>query len=824
MEPLIRDVRYGVRSLLRAPAFTAVAIITIALGIGVNSTIFSLVNAVLFRPLPVDSPEELVDVYGHTATSSSHDSNSYLNFVDYREQTETLSGLMAYTNFFANLSIGGSSELVIGEIVSRDYFNLLGVQPEIGRAFSPDEFVAAGANPVAILSHPFWQTRFAADPEITGRTLRLNGITYAIVGVAPEGFGGMFPAVTAQMWIPVTMVEEVEPLGNRRGTGSGPGANMLERRGQHFLWVKGRMKPDVSVGEVRAELENIAARLEAEYPETNELERVAVLATNDVALNPDFDSTVAPAGMVLLGAVGLVLLVACANLANMMLSRASGRRRELAVRHTLGAGPGRLVRQMLTESMILALAGGVVAMAIAFGLARIIARLQPPLPIDIGLDITPDWRVLAFTLFVACATGVAFGLVPALRAARPDLVPALKGSNEGDGRRRWWSLRNALVVGQVAVSVVVLVAGALLARSLSKAGEVDMGYDTDHIAYLSLAMEMNGYSPEEAGTLLEAGRQRLMALPQVEQVGMASRMPLELNNNGFGIFIDGHQESNTDRPYIIDGASVDQHYFDALDLTIISGRGVLETDREQRARVAVVTETMADRYWTGEDAVGREFRTSWEGEPYRIVGIVEDYKVDTPGESPKPYIHVPLPRETVFAGLLVRTTTPASESVAALEQEMRALDPNLVFLATGTVRGLADVRLFPIRAGAWLIGVFGVLALVLAAVGLYGVVSYSVSRRYREIGIRKALGAETSNVVSMVLQQGMVLVGVGALLGIVLAAASARFLSSVLFVGALDPLSFVLACGVLIAIALLANWIPAHRASNIDPLIAVKAE
>lgn len=824
MESLIRDIRYGVRSLLRAPAFTGVAIITIALGIGVNSTIFSLVNAVLFRPLPVDSPEELVDVYGRTATSSSHDSNSYLNFVDYQEQSETLSGLMAYTNFFANLSIGGSSELVIGEIVSRDYFGLLGVQPEIGRAFSPDEFTAVGASPVAILSHPFWQTRFAADPDIAGRTLRLNGITYTIVGVAPEEFGGMFPAVTAQMWIPLTMVEEVEPLGNNRGTGSGPGANMLERRGQHFLWVKGRMKPDVSVGEVRAELENIAARLEAEYPQTNELERVAVLATNDVALNPDFDSTVAPAGMVLLGAVGLVLLVACANLANMMLSRSSGRRRELAVRHTLGAGSGRLVRQMLTESMMLALAGGVAAMALAFGLARLIARLQPPLPIDIGLDITPDWRVLLFTLLVACVTGVAFGLVPAVRAARPDLVPALKGSNEGDGRRRWWSLRNALVVGQVAVSVVVLVAGALLARSLGKAGDVDMGYDTDHIAYLSLAMEMNGYTPEEAGALLEAGRLRLMELPQVEEVGMASRMPLELNNNGFGLFIDGHQESNTDRPYIVDGASIDQRYFDALGLTILAGRGILESDRDQRARVVVVTETMADRYWEGEDPIGREFRTSWEGEPYRIVGVVEDYKVDTPGEAATPYLHVPLPKETVFAGLLIRTTTPASESVAALEQEMRALDPNLVFLATGTVRGLADVRLFPIRAGAWLIGVFGVLALVLASVGLYGVVSYSVSRRYREIGIRKALGAETSNVVSMVLQQGMILVGAGAMLGVVLAAASARFLSSVLFVGALDLVSFGLACGVLVAIALLANWIPAYRASNIDPLIAVKAE
>lgn len=823
MEALIHDLRYGLRSLLRVPGFSLVAIITIALGVGVNSTIFSLVNAVLFRPLPVDRPGQLVDVYGHTATSSSHDSNSYLDFVDYRDQTETLSGLMAYTNFFANLSIGGSSELVVGELVSRDYFGVLGVQAALGRTFAPDEFAAVGASPVAVLSHTFWRTRFGADPDILDRTLRLNGITYSVIGVAPESFGGMFPAASVHMWIPVTMIEEVEPFGNQRGS-SGVGDNRLERRGQRFLWIKGRMKPDVTVAQVRSEMENIAARLEAEYPETNEFERVAVLRTNDVALNPDLDAAVVPAGMVLLGAVGLVLLVACANLANMMLSRASSRQRELALRHTLGAGQGRLIRQMLTESMMLAMAGGAVAMALAYWLARLIARFQPPLPFDIGLDIAPDWRVLVFTFVIACVAGIAFGLVPAIRASRPDLVPALKGLTGEDGQRSWFSLRNALVVGQVAVSLVVLVSGALLARSLGAAANVDMGYDVDRTAYLSLAMEMNGYEAKEAGALLEAGRLRIEALPQVAAVGMASRMPLELNNNGFGIFIDGHQQAADSSPYRIDGASIDQHYFDALNLTVVSGRGIQETDRDPRARVAVVTQAMANRYWPGEDAVGREFRTSWEGEPYRIVGIVEDYKVDTPGEAPTPYIHVPLRKEMVFAGLIVRTTIPAAGSVRALEREMRALDPELVFLATGTFRELVDVRVFPIRAGAWLIGVFGLLALVLASVGLYGVVSYSVSRRQREIGIRKALGAETSMVVRMILRQGMIPVGVGAAIGLGLAAISGRVLSSVLFVGAFDPVSFAAALGVLAAVAALANWIPARRASRIDPMVAVKAE
>lgn len=825
MERLRQDLTYALRGLGKSPGFTAVAIVTLALGIGVNSSIFSLVNAVLLKPLPVERPSELVDVYGHNVNDTSHGTSSYPDFADFREQSETLSDLMGYSNFFANLSIDGSSELVVGEIVTESYFSLLGVRPAIGRGFSPEEYAAAGAFPVAVLSHPFWQTRFGADPGILGRTFRMNGIVYTVVGVAPEGFGGMFPAVSAQMWIPTAMVEEVEPLGNQRGSGRSPGATRLERRSQRWLWMKGRMEPGVEVEQVQAELAGIAARLAEQYPESNELERITVLATNDVSINPDFDKTVMPVGMVLLGAVGLVLLVACANLANMMLARASSRRRELAIRLAMGASRARLIRQLLTESMVLALAGGLAALGVAASLTGVLGRLQPPLPIEIGLDVSPDWRVLIFTLAAAVATGLVFGMVPALRASRPDLVPALKDAGETDARAgRRVELRDGLVVVQVAVSLVLLVSGALLVRSLGAAGRVNVGYDMDRVAYLGLAMEMNGYDAQRAGVFYETGRVRLQSLPQVEAVGLTSRVPLSLNNNGFGIFIDGHQTAGDDRPYIMDGARVDEGYFDALDLTILSGRGIEPADREEARRVAVVTQTMASRYWPGEDAVGREFRTSWEGTPYQIVGIVEDYKVDTPGEAPKPYIHLPLPREGVYANYLVRTNTPAETVVPILEGELRALDRDLVFLETGTERRLAEVRLFPIRAGAWLIGAFGALALLLAAVGLYGVIGYSVSRRVREIGIRKALGAETNRVVRLVLSQGLVLVGVGGLLGVVLAALGARVLSSMLYVGSFDPISFGIAFGVLVVVAALANWIPARRASRVDPMVALRAE
>jgi len=825
METLIQDLHYTLRGLRRSPGFALVALLTLALGIGVNSTIFSLVNAVLFRPLPVERPEELVDIYGHTATSATHDTHSYPNYLDYRAQATSLTGLAGYTNFFAHLTLDGGSELVVGELVTEDYFPTLGIRPLLGRAFTPEEYAAPGAAPVAVLSHRVWQNRFAARGDVVGRQFRMNGTVYTVIGVAPSNFGGMIPAVTAQMWIPTAMVEQVEPLGNQRTSGRSIGATRLERRGQHWLWLKGRTKPGVEVGQVRSELEGIGAGLATAYPETNAQERITLIPSSDVRINPDIDGTLVPAGLVLVGAVALVLVVACANLANLMLARAAGRGREIALRLALGARRSRLMRQLLTESLTLALAGGLVALVLATWLAGVIARVQPPLPIDLGLQVSPDWRVLAFTMTAAVVTGVVFGLVPALRASRPDLVPALKEQAVwGHARKRRIELRDGLVVVQMAVSLVLLVAGALLVRSLAAAAQVDLGYPADRVAHLALPLEMNGYDRERAGRFLESARLRLEAMPQVAAVGMASRVPLSLNNNGFSLLVDGRQTSATDRPYVLDGAYVDEHYHGALGLTLVAGRGIEPADRDGPDRVAVINRTMAERYWPGEDAVGREFRLRWGGDPYRIVGIVADYKVNTPGESPTPYMHLPLGRRELYADILVRTRAPAAELVPVLERELRALDPDLVFLDTGSMRELVDVRLFPVRAGAWLIGVFGVLALVVAAIGLYGVIGYSVSRRVREIGIRKALGAEPRRLVGMVLGEGMVLVGVGGVIGAALAAFGARFLSSVLFVPPFDAASFGLALGVLAAVALIANGIPAGRAARVDPMVALREQ
>lgn len=825
METLLQDIRYALRGLRRAPGFTLVAVLTLALGVGVNSSIFSVVNAILFRPLPVERPNELVDIFGHPATSPTHETLSYPNYVSYRDRATTISGLIGYSNFFAHLSIDGSSDLVVGEIVTGNYFSMLGVRPALGRAFVPEEYAAEGAAPAAVISYRMWQSRFAGSPDVVGRKFRMNGILYSVIGAAPREFGGMIPAVTSQMWIPVTMVEHVEPLGNQRVSGRSTGATRLERRGQHWMRLKGRMKPGVEPAQVRAEFEAIARQLSAEYAETDAEERVSVVPTRDVRINPDVDGTVSGAGLVLAAAVGLVLIVACANVANLLLARAAGRSREIAVRLAVGASRARLTRQLLTESIVLALLGGAVAVPISVALVRVIAGMQPPLPMDLGLSIAPDWRVLVFTLAAAIATGIIFGLVPALRASRPDLVPALKDGRSNGGKGRRLALRDALVVVQMAVSLMLVVGGALLVRSLAAAGRVNLGYDADRTAHLALALEMHGYDKDRAGRFFAAGSERLAALPQVRAVALTSRVPMSLNNNGFSLYIDGRQTAASDKPFSVDGAYVDEHYMDALELKLIAGRNIEPADRDESRRVAVISAAMAQRFWPGQpvDALGREFRLRWGADPYRVVGVAADYKVDTPGESPKPYIHLPLGRNETYGEYIVRTAGPAATQVPALERELRGMNPDLVFLTKGTLRDLAEVRLFAVRAGAWLIGAFGLLALVVAAVGLYGVIGYSVSRRVREIGIRTALGARPRELMAMVIGEGMLLVGIGGAVGAALAAAGARALSSVLYVEPLDAASFGLAFVVLGAVALVANAIPARRAARVDPMVALRS-
>jgi len=824
VDTFVQDLRYAFRTLRSAPGFTAVATITLALGVGVNATIFSVVNAALLRPLPVERPEELIDVYRRGQIGTGHDSSSWLDYLDLRERARSLDGLIAYTNFFANLARDSSSEIVVGELVSDNYFEVLGVRPALGRAFLPEELGAELTHPVAVLSHAFWESRFAADPGVLGQTLRINGTPYAVVGVAPPGFGGMFPAVTAQLWVPVTMVEELEPIGNQSSVRSPTGDTRLTRRGTRWLWMRGRLGDGFDAAGAQAELAGIMAQLAEEHPETNERQTVTVLPTAEVRFNPDFDGYLAPAGMLILGVVGLVLLVACANIANMLLARAAARRKEVAVRLALGAGRARLVRQLLTESLLLALAGGGAGFAVAVFATRVIAAIQPPLPIDLGVDFSVDARVFAFTLAASALTGVVFGLAPALRASRPDLVPALKGAAVDDaGRAGRFELRDALVVTQVAISMVLLVGGALLVRSLASAQRTELGFDADNTSHYTVALDMFGYDDNDAAVFFETARARLLDHPGVEAVALTSRAPMSINDNNWAVYIDGHQSSAEDRPYVIGGAYVDAGYFDTLQVRLLEGRLLVPADAEDR-RVTVVTRAFAERFWPGDSAIGKSFRNELAGPEVQIVGVVEDYKTRTVGEAPTPYLHYPFPTgRTTYAAFLVRTREPAAAQLADLERVFLSIDPELVFLDTAPLRELVDVTLFPVRAGALLIGVFAALALALAGVGLYGVIGYAVSRRTHEIGIRMALGAETRRVLALVVTRGMVLVVLGIGAGTLLSLLAGRVLASVLYgIGPTDAIAFGAAVATLLLVALLANLVPARRAARVDPMVALR--
>lgn len=823
MTYLSQDVRFGIRSLGRSPGFTAIAILTLALGIGVNSAIFSVVNAVLFRPLPVVAPEQLVEIYGKQASESGHGTHSYPNYLSYREAAKTVTEVIAYSNFMANLVQDGAAQLLVGEVVSDNYFSGLGVRPALGRFFTPAEAAPIDAATVAVISHRFWHTRFNGSPDVVGKTLRLNGTIYQIVGVADAAFGGMIPGANTNLWIPITMAERVEPFGNQRVPEPAPGSTRFDRRGQHWLSMKARMKPGVTLQQVRSEFEGLISRLGEAYPGFLSKERVAVLASADVRLHPDADRYVAPAGLLLVAAVGLVLLVACANLANLTLARASGRGHELAVRAALGASRGRLARQLLTESLMLALAGGALAFPLAIALTTLAGRIKPPLPIEFGLAIAPDWRVLSYTMLMAIGTGLAFGLLPALRASRPDLVPALKDT-AASGQRGRFRLRDALVVAQMAVSLMLIVIGALFVRSLAAAATVPLGYDASRIGFLTVPLEMIGYDTVRGGALLDRAAQRLREMPGVEAVSLTSRLPLSLNNNGFGVRVVG-QELPDGRPHAIDGAYVDEHYVNAMSLTMLAGRAIEPADRDEARRVVVITRAMAERFWPGgpENALTREIRTTTDGPTYQVIGVVADHTVNMPGEPAKEYLLLPFSRAQTYGNYVVRTATPAHTMIPAFEREWRAMEADVVFMDKGTLRDLADVRLFPVRAGAWLIGACGLLAMLVAAMGLYGVIAYSVNRRVRELGIRAALGAHPSAIVGMVIREGMLLVAVGAVLGAALAYAAARVLSGVLFVPPFDPVSFVVATGVLTLSALLANLLPAWRAARVDPMVALRS-
>ncbi len=831
----VSDVLYGLRMMRKNLGFTAVAVITLALGIGLNSAIFSLVNAVLFKPLPVERPDELATAWNAEDDDFlTHTPMAYLDYQDLRDHNRTFQMLSAYAMVPLAVDRGDESEFVIGQIATENYFHMLGVRPALGRTFLPEESKQRGANPYVVLHYSAWQRRFGGDPSIIGKTLRLNGHLFTVIGVAPQGFDGLIRGFPPEMWVPMMMSPVLRSRGGVNAEDGNPAASSddrIDRRSSRWLWVMGRLKPGVTVAQAHSDLQAIGERLREQYPDSNKDRTVAVLPAADVKVLPGVDKALFATSFVLMGFVALILLIASANVANMLLARATARRREIAVRLSLGAGRGRLVRQLFTESLLLAMAGGAAGLLLAWWSNQLLNTLplHLPLPVKLGLGLALDVRVFAFTFVVAVLTAAVFGLMPAWQTTKTDLVTTLKeeaGSTTGGGSRR--RLTGALVVAQVAVSLVLLIAAGLSVRSAANASNINPGFDPRNVVVGEFAASLRGYTPEQEEAFHTTLVERMRALPGVESVALTSHVPLTFEINIENVAAEGKEPAERKDWPESDAGYAGAGYFDTLRIPVLRGRSFTEEDSRQSRRVAVVNEAFASRFFPNEEAVGKRIRVESEDQYDEIVGVVRNGKYRTLGEDPRPFMWRPVAktqRSFLGSAIVIRASSDPRPVLAALRQEARQLDEKVPVTGLRTLEEATSVSLLFPRMGAALFGLFGVLGALLAAVGLYGVIAYSAGQRTHEIGIRMALGAQRWDVLKLILGQGLTLTGIGLVLGLV-AAFSATSLISVLLYGIspTDPLTFAGISLLLLAVATLACWIPARRAARVDPMIALRYE
>ena len=822
MDTLLQDIRYTLRVLGKKPGFALVAILSLALGIGANVAVFSLVNFVLFKPMPVKQPERLAALYTTEPQSNLPSGFSYPDYIDYRDGSEVFADLMGFTGIPLNLSVsGGQPELIWGELVTGNYFSGLGVEPVVGRGFKPEEDLTPNSHPVAVISYNFWQRRFSSDPDIAGKTIRLNNHDFTIVGVAPFGFtGAKFLGFIPDAWVPVMMHQQVWPDSEQ----------ILTRRASRFLSLRGRLKDGVSLEQAEAAMNTRARQLEQAYPETNKN-----LTINVVDGSTKVEPYITVTGVIpiftsmMMAIVGLVLLIACANVANLLLARAAGRRREVAIRLALGASRTRLIRQLLTESTILSLVGGGLGLLMALWVGDLMMAFYPVLDfntVEPAYDMSLDWRVIVFALAVSIITGFIFGLAPALQASKPDLVPTLKGETAVLGGPRRFGLSNILVIAQVALSLVLLITAGLFIRSVQNAEKIDPGFDTQNIMLSSVDLGLQGYDEARGKDFYKHLVERVGAVPGVESAAVAFPLPLDAYDYGTRIDIEGYQpppdEGRVRVGYTIAGPG----YFRAMGTRLIEGREFNERDTADAPRAVIINETMARRYWPDQNPIGKRIRVGNERNPFsEVVGLAEDGKYTTLGESPTPYMFVPLGQNYDGRMTLIVRGADAERLVPAIRQEVRALDETLPLFGVKTIREFMTRSLAGAQSAATLISLFGVLAMLLAAVGIYGVMNYSVSTRTREIGIRMALGANRVEVLKMILKQGMFLAGLGVVIGLALAFVLTRMMTSLLFgVSATDQITFIAISLLLAAVALAACYIPARRATRVDPMVALRYE
>ena len=815
MGTLLQDIRYGGRLLMRSPALAIVAVLSLALGIGANTTIFTLVNAVLLNPLPVKDISRLVAVMTtemRNGTLTPLGAMSRLNALDIRDRNNVFSGLAVAG--FAPLAVSGTEgepEQVFGQIVTGNYFDVLGAPVAVGRTFNPDEDKELGAHPVVVLAHGLWQRRFGGRPDIVGSEIVLNGRRFTVVGVTAEGFRGTATLGGPDLWVPMAMYREVlsgialEFFNSRRGIGS---------------QVHARLKDGVTIEQARANVAALFKGLEESFPTDNRGRSATIVPLADGTLPPAFRQNLVRAGGLLAVVVAVVLLIACANVANLLLARATARRQEIAVRLSLGASRVRLMRQLMTESLLLATLGGLGGIAVAFWARALLWAYRPPFLQPGAIDLSFDSRVVMFTAIVSLVTGILFGLAPALQSSRPDLVVELKERTSVPSGSRWYSVRNMLVVGQVGLSIVALVSAGLFLRSLGNAQKIDPGWDGSRLLILGMNAGTQGFNEPRGRDLYRRVLERLAGVAGVESVTLSTGVPLFGGGLGRTIFRDGQDANDPRNGRMTQVNQVAPAYFETLGIAIVRGRSFTANDRPGAPPVAIINEAMAKQYWPNEDPIGRHLRIFSDKVPREIVGIAKTIKVNSLGENDTPYLYLPLEQNY---GAQVTVQVKAAGDPAALlgtvRRELQGVEPGMPLLNVNTYETVFRQSLWAPRMGAWLLGIFALLALLLASIGLYGVMTYSVSQRVRELGIRLALGARQEDVRNMVVRQGVLLALGGVVLGLAVAYGLARLIANLLFgVPPTDPVTFTVIPVVLLVVAVLATYIPAWRASRLDPV------
>jgi len=839
METILTDLRYGAKMLWKSKGVTVVAVVSLAIGIGANSAIFSLVNSILLRPRPVSHPEQLIEIYVGEG-DQPYQNTSYLSYVELRDRNEVLSGLAAYGIDQFKLGVADGVEQIWGEAVSGNYFDVLGVPAHKGRTFVPEEDQVPGQKPVAVISHSLWQRRFNSDPDITGKTVTINDKQLTVVGIAPAHYTGMIRGLGIDAWIP-TMTMPLIDRGSER---------ILTSRGTRRYYLVGRLKPETSLEQVRARFDLLTLDMRAAHPEEwmqkNESSgriresTMMVLPESDTRVRPDTVSAVYGIAALLFVIVNLVLLIACMNLANILLARAVTRRKEIAVRLALGASRVRIIRQLLTESVLLSLIAGATGILLALWLLNLLTALMPPLPegVRIALDLHLDWRVVVYTIAFATITGILFGLAPALHSSKADVSTVLRDdSSLFTGFYRKSRVRMGLVVAQVAFSLLLLIGAGLVLRSLEKIRPTSLGFVSDNMLVAPVALDETKYDRVKSQEFFRQVSERVAALPGVQSTSMADEVPGGLL--GFSrrsIEIEGYK-SGADEDMQIKAFWAGPNYFTNLKYPIVQGRDFAERDREGAPCVAIINETFVQRYFAGGVALGKhlikeEYSRGSRKEPCEIVGIIRDNAWQSLEKQPRPFYSLALQQTNrKSAMLMVNTAGDPKNFIVPVRNIIRELDPKIVVADVQTLGDYLSIGLYPFRMLGVVMGGCGVMALLLATLGIYGIVSYSVAQRTRELGIRMALGALQKDILRMVIGQGMFLVIVGLGLGLLLSIALTRVLASSLIelelyfpVSATDPLTFASVTILLGLIALIACYIPARRATEVEPSVALRYE